>query len=388
MQLFNSEKKIKRKKDIEAFYYDENDNFIPVPSIYEKDKTLILNFLKECLRVKYPKQKNIKELIDQFWNEGMEKKKDIIEGLEQIKAEHENAGDKPFQVKAYSWAIRNIKFAPIPILSYDQALKISGVGKGIAANINEILKHGKLKTQEERVESSLKHQIAIESFTKVWGVNQKIANEWYSYGIHELSDLKKGEIKLTEQQKVGLKYYYDLLEPIPREEVEETSNEITRILKKEIDKSITTCICGSYRSGISEIDEIVMVITRKDNTKPRGTMREIYDVLKKNKIIVTAPIVKADTLACIIRSPNSINFSKVHIHFIPHKIFGVRVLWCTGPKSYIKQLQDKALLSGFKLTSKGLFDTSGDNVTIVETPNEKSVFEKLGIEYVEPKDRR
>jgi nucleotidyltransferase/DNA polymerase involved in DNA repair len=62
--------------------------------------------------------------------------------------------------------------------------------------------------------------MAVEELEDVWGLGPKGAEKLYRKGIKSVEELKKNQHMLTEMQKIGLKYYKDFLQRMPRSEVE------------------------------------------------------------------------------------------------------------------------------------------------------------------------
>ena len=149
---------------------------------------------------------------------------ELLNNLRILQDYYKKVGDN-WRVLAYTKAITAISIYPEEITSRAQAMKIKGVGKGIADKIQEFLKFGKIEKVEDAKKEmgeidkkrTTKEQI-IYSFKKIWGVGPVKAEELFGKGMRSISDIrKKGEKFLTANQIVGLKYYDDLLEPIPRE---------------------------------------------------------------------------------------------------------------------------------------------------------------------------
>ncbi|CAF5053323.1 unnamed protein product, partial [Rotaria socialis] len=56
---------------------------------------------------------------------------------------------------------------------------------------------------------------AINLFGNIWGCGPNIAKHWYDQGFRTLNDVRT-KAKLSQNQTVGLKYYDEFLERIPR----------------------------------------------------------------------------------------------------------------------------------------------------------------------------
>ena len=84
--------------------------------------------------------------------------------------------------------------------------------------IAEILENGYL-TKAHELFTDEKTKI-LDMFGKIWGAGPITAEMWYQQGLRTFEDLEiKGNLNL--QQKIGLKYYNDIQEKIPRDEVAE-----------------------------------------------------------------------------------------------------------------------------------------------------------------------
>ena len=134
---------------------------------------------------------------------------------------YQASGDKG-KVMGYSRAISNIKSFEKPITSADQMDKIPFVGDGIKKKVKEFLEQGemsKLQTLKEDPKIT-----SLETLAGVWGVGSVAAGKLYSKGIKTISQLRdkveKNPDLLTRNQTIGLKYFEDFKERMPRSEAE------------------------------------------------------------------------------------------------------------------------------------------------------------------------
>eukprot|EP01133_Synstelium_polycarpum_P006382 gene6382-7394_t len=145
---------------------------------------------------------------------------------------------------AYRKAVQSIKAHPTAIKSGKEAKMLDGVGAKIALKVDEILGSGKLKKLDKlRANSVL---VAVNEVSKVSGIGPAKAKELIDQGIKTIEDLKKVKT-LNHHQKIGLKYFDDFEERVPRAEIEKLEAIVKNALLK-IDKNIIaeTCVAVDY----------------------------------------------------------------------------------------------------------------------------------------------
>lgn len=384
MELYNIEKKPLRKKDKEAYYYDDKGRFSPVPGMFDS-KEEVFAFVMSCAKRSIPKVTN--QMLEEVWEEGEEKKIIILEALEQLKREHESAADY-FKSAAYGRAIPAIKKLQVPLLSGAQAQKIKGIGKGIGSHIDEILRSGRLKSVEEREEYRIQRQKAVETFTKIWGVTAKIAGEWYTQGYESIEDVPDAE--LTDQQKAGIKYMDELTQQIPREEISEFADELTAQLVGTNGVEYVD-IVGVYRRGAAEVEAIDIMVSVDESQKiGKPLFRKIVAILEKAGIITDAPVFGTKKFMGVAQIPGSKIHHRIDIALVYSDARGAALIHSTGPQAFVVHLKEMAAQQQYKLTEEGLFKlTSKDDEEDekISVPSEKDVFSALKMQYTDPEDR-
>ncbi len=91
------------------------------------------------------------------------------------------------------------------------------MGAKIIKKVKELLHTGRLE-KLERMQQSEK-RVVVQQFSGIWGVGPNKAEELYSKGLRTVEELRANTDLLTKNQKIGLRYYEDLLAKIPREKV-------------------------------------------------------------------------------------------------------------------------------------------------------------------------
>jgi len=102
------------------------------------------------------------------------------------------------------------------------------------------LETGKLRKAELQAKDEMTQVFAL--FSNVFGAGPSTIQKWYAQGFRTLEDLAT-KAQLNEQQRIGVKYYYDLQQRIPRERVEQ----ITSVIKEQLlslGPDFTMEVCG------------------------------------------------------------------------------------------------------------------------------------------------
>ena len=145
----------------------------------------------------------------------------------------------------------------------------------------EVLERGKINKLENLLNDE-KTKI-LKMFCNVWGAGPHTAEMWYSQGMRNLKDLRRG--KLTRRQEIGLKLYRDLSEKIPRQEV----IKIFQIIEKCVtemngdESSLGVELVGSYRRGKENCGDVdVMIVNHDDDDdkRPGEILKKLWNLLK------------------------------------------------------------------------------------------------------------
>ncbi len=337
----------------------------------------------------------------------------------------------PTEINALRFKVRNyVKVKKIlesyeeNITSGNQLSKISGIGKGTIARIDEILNTGtlsELPTSNEIENSQLENQ-EREKLLTITGVGDRKCDTLLAKNItlkklqEELSKLDgniesipEGNIleELTHHQLVGLKYLDDINLRIPRKEIEKLENKIQKQLK-DIDPKLEMIICGSYRRQLPTSGDIDMLVLHPDLKTPEDIAQHptnflpvLVDKLSQNKLLV-AHLTK-DGLTKYMGLCKLTTRSKarrIDIRFIAYQSKAAAMLYFTGSGSFNEIMRSEALKKNYTINEYGIYHCTVtrdkknkkvkkvDKGAIVPTLEEKDIFDVIGKEYVEPQDRK
>ena len=318
--------------------------------------------------------------------------------IKQIKIEINKSHGKEKNINTFRLAsikkvVSIIKNFKSEITSVNQVINIKGIGKNSLKRIDEILKTGKLS--EIKLEQNHNTYLdSINNLTKIFGIGHKKAHELVTtYDIKSISDLKekykKGTIELPENISKGLKYVDKIKMDIPREEIDDI---YVYLFKKiiEFDIYFNLIICGSYRrlNKVSGDIDIILYHTNiitKTQAESSNKMSDFINILIKNKFIIdyfTSPDVPTKFMG-ICKYENS-PYRRIDIRLIPMESLYTAILYFTGSKKFNKKMRGIAVTLGYTLNEYWLTNKYGKKIKV---DSEKDIFDKLGMEYLDPEDR-
>ena len=304
----------------------------------------------------------------------------------------EIAGEDVFRIRSYRNAAEAIEgwTQPISEIVADTKalLAIPGIGKGMVAHLQELLREGHLKLHQQLLEKY--HPTMLDLFN-IQGLGPKtIALIWDAFHVSDpdaIAQLAR-DGKLRSLPRMSEKTEQKILKSI------ETYRSIAgRFLIDEADRTAQRLIehldglagiekitpAGSFRRGRETVGDLDMLITGKcaANEKQRAAVIE--------RILAFPGIM--DVLA---KGENKVSFKlrngmQVDIRILPPASFGAALLYFTGSKSHNVSLRQRALKMGFTLNEYGLSELDTEKIVASET--EEDIYKKLGLAWIPPEMR-
>ena len=230
------------------------------------------------------------------------------------------------------------------------------------------------------------------------------ARKLFDKGFASIADLRARAPAdlLTAPQTIGLKYYEEFQERIPREEVSVIATAV-REAANTFMKDEVRCYCvGSFRRGKATSGDIDVLVECKDWSLANELLIHILNDLRPGGPSPRSGILTDDLLvgdvsymgvAALLR-PLSPNDEKPPTHRrIDIKVYDVEslptaLLYFTGSDKFNRSMRLWAKRKGFNLQDKGLFaDRSQALASRVRARSEEDVFDALGLDYVPPESR-
>lgn len=320
-------------------------------------------------------------------------KDSIIQNLEKLQLLYKKDPKKKWGVRAISIAIKAIKEYDSLIISGTQMkTDIKGVGDKIAIRIDEIINTGTLEELEsdDKKEGELS---ALEKILLITGVGPSRAKKWVNeLGCKNLEDVKKAieeeKIKSTHHIDIGIKYYDDFQQKIPRHEIDIMKNIFESNLQK-INKKLVFEICGSYRRCLPQSGDIDILVSNPDymnNIENQNFLNTIVKSLTKEGFITDSLTIKGKTkFMGVCKLHGNLLSRRIDIRVVDYSSYYTAILYFTGNKDFNVYLRQKALDKKYSLNEYTLTDI--ENNTFIDLKNEREIFDILDIPYVSPEDR-
>jgi DNA polymerase (family X) len=301
-------------------------------------------------------------------------------------------GGDSFRIRSYRNAAQAIEALPQQIADLipepKNVLAISGIGRGMLANLQEMLKDGQLTLHSELLK---KYRPSMLDLLKIQGLGPKtIALIWSAYQVSDLAGVEKlaREGKIRELPRMGEKQEQKLLKAI--EDYRRIAGRFLLDVAENEGKKIIV-----HLSGFPGIDQVT----------PAGSLRRGRETVGDLDVLVTGKaccdrderekliehIIQLPGLMDIIaRGENKVSFRlrggmQVDVRLLPPESFGAAMQYFTGSKAHNVALRQRALKMGYTLSEYSLARL--DNEKTVAGKTEKEIYAALKLDYIPPELR-
>lgn len=285
---------------------------------------------------------------------------------------------EPFRARAYQKAQETIMSYNEDIISPDDLKGKPHIGATIMEKLNEYVETGTLRILEREKNNP------VNLLADIYGIGPKKAKELVDKGITSIEQLRENQQMLNDVQKVGLRYYEDILKRIPRSEIEEYEKIFDTTHKiSTVDSQFE--IVGSYRRGAKDSGDIDVIIT---SASPNAFINFINNLITQR--IIVEVLSRGPTKCLVITKLGDNPFRRVDFLYTSPEEYPFSVLYFTGSKIFNTVMRHQALTMGLTMNEHGLYKmTSGKKGEKVEHvfTSEKDIFDYLNLEYKTPVER-
>jgi DNA polymerase (family 10) len=301
-------------------------------------------------------------------------------------------GQDSFRIRSYRNAAQTVENLPEQVKDIiadpKKVLAIPGVGKGMLANLQELLTEGTLTLQNELLK---KYHPSMLQLLKIQGLGPKtIALIWSAYQVCDVEGVEKlaREGKIRELPRMGEKHEQKLLKAIEDyrrisgrfliDAAETEAEKLTAYLAKfpGIDR-ITPA--GSLRRGRETVGDLDILVTGDACCSPAEREKAVHYIAQYPPL-----------MSILAQGDNKISFRlrsgmQVDVRLLPPESFGAAMQYFTGSKAHNVALRQRALKLGFTLNEYSLADLKTE--TAVAGKTEEEIYAKLNLDYIPPELR-
>ena len=298
----------------------------------------------------------------------------------------------PFRIRSYRRAAEAVEqqttsLATLVAEDPKQLLAITGIGKGMAANIASIVESGTLPLRTELLQ---KYKPSMLELLRLPGMGPKsVALLWSALGVADLDSLEVAarEGKLASLPRMGEKFAAKLLKGIEdyrknssRFRIDRAGEQAERIaaLIREFPGIEEVTPAGSLRRGRETVGDLDLLVT--------GPACEPDRVAAAVEFVASLPLI--DKL--LARGQNKVSFTlrnnlQVDVRLLPRASYGAALQYFTGSKHHNVSLRQRAIKRGLTLSEYALLRLE-DNA-IVAAASEEEIYRALDLDYIPPELR-
>jgi DNA polymerase (family 10) len=266
-------------------------------------------------------------------------------------------------------------------------LAIPGIGKGMAANICQLVQTGEM---DIRAELLAKYKPTMLELLRLPGMGPKtVALVWSALGVCDIDGLESvaKEGKLAELPRMGEKFTAKLLKGI--EDYRRNSGRF------RIDHA---------REHAERIAALIWAFPGVDEITPAGSLRRGRETVGDLDLLVTGPACEPEVVAAAVehvatlplidkllaRGQNKVSFTlrnglQVDVRLLPRASYGAALQYFTGSKMHNVALRQRAIKRGLTLNEYAMLRLE-DNA-IVAAASEEDIYRALELDYIPPELR-
>ncbi len=296
-----------------------------------------------------------------------------------------------FRIRSYRRAAEAVEQSTVQLATLvdepKRLLEIPGIGKGMVANIQEMVAHGSMKLRDELL---ARYKPTMLEMLKLPGMGPKsVALMWEALGVGSideldaaidagrLNDLPRYGEKQIQKLKKGIEDYRKNSGRFHLDDAELAAERLTLYLKDFPGiESVTPA--GSLRRGRETVGDLDILVT--------GPACE--EAVVSEAVAYTAAYPPIAGL--IAKGQNKVSFNlrnglQVDVRLLPRKSYGAALQYFTGSKMHNVSIRQRALKRGYTLSEYSLARL--DDGSQVAAASEEEIYRALDLAWIPPELR-
>ncbi|KAL0263509.1 hypothetical protein SLS55_002489 [Diplodia seriata] len=210
----------------------------------------------------------------------------FIQQLKSIRQTRTLTGDE-VGVRAYSTSIAAVAAYPHRIIHPKEILRLPGCDAKIA-NLWIEWKNADEGAISAVADAERDEMLKIlRTFYDIWGVGAHTAREFlFERGWRDLDDVVEfGWSTLSRVQQIGVKYYDEFQQGIPRAEVERIAAVVRDHAIRVRDERVDVIVVGGYRRGKEAPGDVDLIVTHRDFHATENLITDLIASLERESLI-------------------------------------------------------------------------------------------------------
>lgn len=307
----------------------------------------------------------------------------IIDALDTLR-KRDVADKQPFKAKAYQKVIAQLQAGTAAVISWEDLKTVEGIGEKIRKKIDEIFATGVLASAERTKAGGT--LTALETFQGIYGIGPAKASALVKAGYKTIADLRAAATTdpsiLNTNQTLGLYYYEDLLQRIPRSEMDQHA----ALLRRACPQTLTMDIVGSYRRGAASSGDIDVLLKAEGKNSGKAFLSMIENIQKAYPIVEILAQGPKKCMAIIKLTPSS-TARRLDLLLTPAAEYAYALFYFTGSDKFNVAVRSHALELGYSLNEHTLSLTDSSMPVPPPMESEEDIFSFLGLRYIPPTER-
>ncbi len=300
----------------------------------------------------------------------------------------------PFRVRSYRRAAEAVEQQTVQLetLTTPEAdpkalLNIPGIGKGMAANIRDIVATGSIPLRDELL---TRYRPTMLEMLRLPGMGPKtVAMLFSALNVSNIDELEAAARRgdLLTLPRMGQKFTDKLLKGI-----------------EDHRKNVSRFRIDVARDHAERISELIRQLPGIETITPAGSLRRGKESVGDLDLLVTGPACEPDVVSAAVehvaslplidkllaKGQNKVSFTmrnnlQVDVRLLPRASYGAALQYFTGSKHHNVALRQRAIKRGLTLSEYALLRLE-DN-TIVAAATEQEIYNALDLDYIPPELR-
>jgi len=282
------------------------------------------------------------------------------------------------------------------IKSWEDLKNVKGIGKSIRSKLESVFEKHTTSNRKAAGAESVNKYLYNDDIEKIYGIGPaKALQLMKNHNILTVEDLHQANSKnpdlLNRVQKIGLKYYEDLQQPISRKEMDAHSKWLDDFLHKEnpLFSDLIYSLVGSYRREADQSSDIDLLLSVQRSTTPKERSNILYsfvEILKHHNYIIEVLSLGDKKFMGVVRLPKYKYFRRMDVLITSQKEYPFALLYFTGSKEFNIEFRKNAREHKVVLNEHGIFDDKGNRLNL-DIRSEIDIFNYFNVPYINPKHR-